>query len=103
ITFLHMAPGGMNPMLKEIATNARFQNDPTGTFKRYGKEKMAEIINGLENIETFSIVGGNRIEAASEITAKQILPQMLYKVTQENMSVTNAMAWAEAEMKKLIK
>ena len=103
ITFLHMAPGGMNPMLKEIATNTRFQNDPTGTFKRYGKEKMAEIINGLENIETFSIVGGNRIEAASEITAKQILPQMLYKVTQENMNVTDAMAWAEAEMKKLIK
>lgn len=101
ITFLHMAPGGMNPMLKEIATNARFQNDPVGIFKRYGTEKMAEIIDGLENIETFSIVGGNRIEAASEITAKQIIPQMLYKITQENVSVSNAMAWAEAEMKKL--
>ncbi|PKL10606.1 MAG: sugar ABC transporter substrate-binding protein, partial [Spirochaetae bacterium HGW-Spirochaetae-8] len=101
ITFLHMAPGGMNPMLKEIATNARFQNDPVGIFKRYGTEKMAEIIDGLENIETFSIVGGNRIEAASEITAKQIIPQMLYKITQENVSVSNAMAWAEAKMKKL--
>jgi multiple sugar transport system substrate-binding protein len=62
---------------------------------------MAEIIDGLENIETFSIVGGNRIEAASEITAKQIIPQMLYKITQENVSVSNAMAWAEAKMKKL--
>ena len=90
-------------MLKEIATNARFQNDPMGLFKRYGTEKMAEIIDGLENIETFSIVGGNRIEAASEITAKQIIPQMLYKITQENVSVTNAMAWAETEMKKLVK
>jgi len=103
ITFLHMAPGGMNPMLKEIATNARFQNDPVGIFKRYGTEKMAEIINGLDSIQTFSIVDGKRIETASEITAKQILPQMLYKVTQENMSATNAMTWAEAEMRKLIK
>lgn len=102
ITFLHMAPGGMNPMLKEIATNARFQNDPKGIFKNYGAEKMAEIIGGLEDITTFSIVDGVRIEAASEITAQQIIPQMLYKITQEGMGVDSAMAWAEKEMKRLL-
>ncbi len=102
ITFLHMAPGGMNPMLKEIASNPRFQNDPMGLFKSYGPEKMAEIIDGLENVETFSIVEGVRIEEASEITAKQIIPQMLYKITQEGMSVDAGMRWAEAEMRKLI-
>jgi len=102
ITFLHMAPGGMNPMLKEIASNPRFQNDPMGLFKSYGPEKMAEIIDGLENVETFSIVEGVRIEEASEITAKQIIPQMLYRITQEGMSVDAGMRWAEAEMRKLI-
>ncbi|AEV29635.1 ABC-type sugar transport system, periplasmic component [Sphaerochaeta pleomorpha str. Grapes] len=102
ITFLHMAPGGMNPMLKEIATNPRFQNDPSGLFKRYGQKKMAEIIDGLENVRTFSIVDGTRIEEASEITAKQIIPQMLYKITQENMPIDAAMSWAEAEMRKLM-
>ena len=102
ITFLHMAPGGMNPMLSEIASNARFQNDPQGIFKNYGADKMAEIIGGLEDVRTFSIVDGNRIEAASEITAKQIIPQMIYKITQEGMSVDAGMAWAEKEMKKLI-
>lgn len=103
ITFLHMAPGGMNPMLKEISTNARFQNDPKGIFKHYGAEKMAEIIQGLDSIETFSIVDGNRMEAASVITAQQIIPQMLYKVTQEGMDIDKAMTWAENEMKKLVK
>ena len=102
ITFLHMAPGGMNPMLKEISTNPRFQNDPKGIFQHYGAEKMGEIIDGLENIETFSIVEGVRMEAASVITANQIIPQMIYKITQENMSVDKAMDWAEAEMEKLI-
>lgn len=101
ITFLHMAPGGMNPVLKEIATNARFQNDPKGIFNNYGKEKMAEIIAGLDSIETFSIVEGNRIATASTIYSKQILPQMIYKITQEGLEVGNAMAWAEEEMKKL--
>jgi len=92
----------MNPMLKEIATNARFQNDPQGLFKRYGEQKMSDIINGLENVQTFSIVEGKRIEAASEITAKMIIPQMIYKITQENMSIDTAMAWAENEMRKII-
>ncbi len=102
ITWLHMAPGGMNPVLKEIATNARFQNDPKGIFKHYGAEKMAEIIQGLDSIETFSIVDGNRMAAASTIYSKQIIPQMIYKITQEGMSVDKAMEWAEAEMKKLM-
>lgn len=101
ITFLHMAPGGMNPVLKEIASNERFQNDPKGIFKNYGKDKMVEIIAGLDNIETFSIVEGNRIAAASTIFSKQIIPQMLYKITQEDMDVDSAMAWAEDEMMKL--
>ncbi|HAK45308.1 MAG TPA: sugar ABC transporter substrate-binding protein, partial [Spirochaeta sp.] len=103
ITFLHMAPGGMNPMLKEISTNARFQNDPKGIFKHYGPEKMAEIIEGLDKIETFSIVEGNRMEAASIITANQIIPQMIYKITQEKKDIDSAMEWAEKEMAKLSK
>ncbi|WP_319416936.1 extracellular solute-binding protein [Marispirochaeta aestuarii] len=102
ITWLHMAPGGMNPVLKEIATNARFQNDPKGLFQHYGKDKMAEIIQGLDSIETFSIVEGKRMAAASTIYSKQIIPQMLYKITQEGMDIDAAMEWAEAEMKKLM-
>jgi len=101
ITYLHMAPGGMNPVLKDIATNERFQADPKGIFTHYGKEKMAEIIEGLDNIETFSIVDGSRIPAASVIFSKQIIPQMIYKITQEGMDVQAAIDWAEAEMKKV--
>ncbi|WP_319562592.1 extracellular solute-binding protein [Marispirochaeta sp.] len=102
ITWLHMAPGGMNPVLKAIPTNSRFQNDPKGIFQHYGKDKMAEIIQGLDSIETFSIVEGKRMAAASTIYSKQIIPQMLYKITQEGMDIDKAMEWAEAEMKKLM-
>jgi len=102
ITFLHMAPGGMNPVIKDIATNPRFQQDPKGIFKNYGPEKMAEIINGLDSIETFGIVDGKRIDAASVIYSKQIIPQMIYKVTQEGVSIDDAMNWAEAEMHKVM-
>ena len=102
ITWLHMAPGGMNPMIRGIAENARFQNDPKGIFKNYGPEKMAEIIDGLNNIESFGIVEGSVIEAASTVTAQQIIPKMIYSITQEGESVDAAMATAEEEMKKLL-
>ncbi len=102
ITFLHMAPGGMNPVLKSIATNPRFQQDPKKIFENYGPEKMAEIIGGLDSIETFGIVGGKRIDAAGVIYSKQIIPQVIYKITQEGMDVDEAMDWGEAEMRKLM-
>jgi multiple sugar transport system substrate-binding protein len=103
VSFLHMAPGGMNPVLREIAESEKFMNDPKGIFKRYGKKKMGEIISGLENIQRFGIVEGNLIEDYGPIFSQQIIPQMIYKITQENMDVQKAMDWAEAEMKKVMR
>ncbi len=102
ITFLHMAVGGMMPVFKGVADTDRFLNDPKGVYSKYGADKITEITEGLNQIETFGIVEGNRIEAASTIYSKKIIPQMIYKITQEEMDVDKAMAWAEAEMKKLL-
>ncbi len=103
ITFLHMAVGGMMPVIEGVADTDRFLNDPKGVYSRYGKEKIMEIVDGLNNIESFGLVEGNRIEAASVIYSKKIIPQMIYKVTQEGMDVDDAMNWAESAMKELIK
>jgi multiple sugar transport system substrate-binding protein len=102
ITFLHMAPGGMNPVIKGIAGNARFQNDPKGIFQHYGPEKMQEISEGMNDIASFSIVDGKKINVATEITTQQIIPQMIYRITQEDMNVDAAMNLAEREMRKLL-
>jgi multiple sugar transport system substrate-binding protein len=102
VTFLHMAPGGMNPMLKEIAASEKFLDDPKGIYKRYGKEKIAEITSGLQNIMQFGIVEGHLIEEYGAVFTQKIIPQMIYKVTQEKMDIDKAMLWAEAEMKKAI-
>ena len=102
VTFLHMAPGGMNPVLPEVTDPPRFLNDPKGVYTHYGPEKLAEIIGGLESIQTFGIVEGNRIDAASLIFAQQILPQMLYAITQEGADIDRAMAAAEAAMRDLM-
>jgi multiple sugar transport system substrate-binding protein len=102
VTFLHMAPGGMNPVLPEVTSNPRFLNDPKGVYSHYGPEKLAEIIGGLESIQSFGIVEGNRIDAAALIFAQQILPQMLYAITQEGVDIDVAMAAAEDAMRDLM-
>lgn len=102
ITFLHMAPGGMNPMLRDIAGTDEYLNDPKGVFKRYGRKKIEEIISGLDNIGSFTIVEGRSFPAAGKIYAKQIIPRMIYSVTIEGMKPENAIKWAESQMKNVI-
>ncbi|HKK48603.1 MAG TPA: extracellular solute-binding protein [Alkalispirochaeta sp.] len=102
VTYLHMAPGGMNPVLPEVTSNPRFLNDPSGVYSNYGGEKMGEITSGLESIESFGIVDGRRIEAASVIFERQIIPQMLFAITQEDADIDAAMAEAEAQMMEIL-
>jgi multiple sugar transport system substrate-binding protein len=102
ISYVHMQPGGMNPVLKEIAENEKFLNDPNKVYERYGKDKIAQIVSGLENIQRFGIVDGNLIEAYGKIFTQQIIPQLIFKITQEGEDVQKAMDWAEGEMKKVV-
>jgi multiple sugar transport system substrate-binding protein len=100
VSYMHIQPGGMNPVLKEIAASDKFLKDPRNIFERYGKDKLAEIISGLENIQRFGIVDGYLIEDYGKIFTQQIIPQMIFKITQEGEDVQKAMDWAEGEMKK---
>ena len=102
ITFLHMSPGGMNPVLRDIAEMPEYINDDKGIFKRYGRAKMARIIEGMDSIGSFTNVEGKTFPAAGKIYAKKIIPRMIYSVTIENMDPQKAMALAEEEMKKVI-
>jgi multiple sugar transport system substrate-binding protein len=102
ITFLHMAPGGMNPMLRDIARMPEYLNDPKGIFNRYGREKIEEIISGLDNIGSFTIVRGKTFPEAGKIYAKQIIPRMIYAATIGGMSPKQALVWAEKQMRKII-
>ncbi|MBN2418773.1 MAG: extracellular solute-binding protein [Deltaproteobacteria bacterium] len=103
ITFLHMAPGGMNPVLRDIATMPEYLNDPKGIFKRYGSEKVAAVIEGLDSIGSFTSVNGRSFPQSGKIYSKMIIPQMIYSVTIEGKSPEEALERATNEMKKVLK
>ncbi|MBW2609139.1 MAG: extracellular solute-binding protein [Deltaproteobacteria bacterium] len=102
IIFLHMSPGGMNPMLRDIAGKPEYLNDPNGIFKRYGREKIEEITAGLDSMGSFTVVNGKTFPASGRIFAKQIIPRMIYKVTIDGMDPKDAIVWAEKQMKEVI-
>jgi multiple sugar transport system substrate-binding protein len=102
ITFLHMAPGGMNPMLRDIAARSEYLDDPRGVFNRYGRSKIEEVISGLDHIESFTIVEGRTFPAAGKIYAKQIIPRMIYSVTIEGIKPADALKWAEDQMQSVV-
>jgi multiple sugar transport system substrate-binding protein len=102
ITFLHMSPGGMNPMLRDIAGRSEYLDDPKGIFERYGRKKIEEITAGLDNMGSFTIVDGKTFPASGKIFAKQIIPRMIYAVTIEGMGPSEALQWAEKQMIKVI-
>jgi multiple sugar transport system substrate-binding protein len=99
VTFLHMAPGGMNPVIKGIADTDEFLDN--SVLSNYGKEALAEIVAGMQDIKSFGIVDGMKIEKADQVTAQQIIPQMIYKYTQEGLDIDSSMDWAINEINKL--
>lgn len=102
ITFLHMAPGGMNPMLKGIAEDPAYLEDPNGVFKLYGPDKMKQIVSGFDDIRSFSVVKGKTFPASGAIFAKSVIPRMIYDVTIEGKDPQAALDDAEAEMKAIM-
>ncbi len=101
ITFLHMAPGGMNPVLRDIASMPEYQKDPKGIFKRYGRAKVASIIRGLDSIGSFTITEGRSFPESGKLYSRMIIPRMIYSVTIEGAEPEKALKGAEGEMEKV--
>ena len=102
ITFLHISPGGMNPLIRDVAGDPLYLNDPMGIFKRYGPENIQRIVTGFDHVGSFAVVDGKTFPSSGKIYAKQIIPRMLYSALFEGKSVDDAVVWAAEEMKKVI-
>lgn len=99
--WLHMAPGGMMPVLRGMAENEPFIRDPQGVFRRYGRPKIRRILSGLDSVRSFGLVKGHRNPLASIIYAERIIPQMIVKAKNREMTPEQAVAWAEQEMRRV--
>lgn len=48
IQWLHMAPGGMLPIIRDIANSDAFYRDPKGIFRRFGWQQIQSLVNTFD-------------------------------------------------------
>lgn len=102
ILFLHMAPGGMNSVFEDIVRDPHYLDDPLYLFQRYGQQKIIDITESQEKIQTFSMLDGTPHPEADETFNRQIIPRMINKVIVENLSTQEALDWAEERIKTVV-
>ena len=102
ITWLHMAPGGMMPVLRDVAASEDFLRDPTGIFQRYGRDRIAAIIAGFDHIRTFSHSDGRFRPEASRAYAAGILGRLVQRAARGTDTPLNVARAAETELRQLL-
>lgn len=102
LTWLHMVPGGMLPVLRDIAVSNSFSRDLQGVFHKYSRQRIQTIIAGFEALRSFSFEDGHLIPQAAEISAAGILPKMIANTLQKNMPPEQALAEAANAMRERV-
>lgn len=103
VTWLHMAPGGMLPVLRDVAESDTFLADPSGIFRRYGRSKIKGIIDGMASIRTFGLVNGKRQPAASVVYTEDIIPHMIQRVVFDGMPARESIDMAAGEIREIMR
>lgn len=99
IEFLHMAPGGMNPVLKATAEDSRYQDHEI--LNAWG-DTSTVIAGGLNNIGQFGNQDGIVFPEMGAIANQFIIGQSIMNITERNWSAERTAEWAEQQMENAV-
>lgn len=92
IKWLHMAPGGMNPILKPTARSEKFKNNET--LKAWGST-VEDISEAFKNIERFGYVDGKSFPQLGQLTNKYLIAEAVVRVASGDDAATVAKEQAQ--------
>jgi multiple sugar transport system substrate-binding protein len=99
VKWLHMAPGGMNPVLKPTARSEAFKDNET--LKAWGAT-VEDISAAFENIERFGYVNGKAFPELGKITNKFLVAEAITRVVKGESAQKVANEQAD-KMRQLLK
>jgi multiple sugar transport system substrate-binding protein len=99
VEWLHMAPGGMNPVLKKTASSDKYKDNKT--LKAWGST-VEDVSAAFENIERFGYVDGKAFPELGNITNKFLIAEAISRVTDGESADTVAKEQAK-KMRDAIK
>jgi multiple sugar transport system substrate-binding protein len=77
IKWLHMAPGGMNPVLKPTARSEKFKNNET--LKAWGST-VEDVSEAFANIERFGYIDGKSFPKLGQLTNQYLIVEAVSRV-----------------------
>ena len=90
ISWLHMAPGGMLPTIREIVSKPAFTRDLQGIFRHYGRARILGFMKGPNDAEPFGIFAGGDARNIETLAHTKILPNLIKSVVGGKMTPDEA-------------
>ncbi len=100
IKWLHMAPGGVQPVLKSISTNEEYLNNET--IQAFAPIS-ADIAEAFDNLQVFGSVDGKNYTAMGDITSTGTLSKAINNVIIQKSDIDTEAAKAQKSIEDLIK
>jgi len=102
VEWLHMAPGGMLPILRDTVETEPFFRDAKGVFRRLGWNRIRSLVETFDNVDTQDSVDPASILERARISQNKIVPRMIQRAVFGGSPAAEAAAWARAEVEKLL-
>ncbi|MCF8478879.1 MAG: extracellular solute-binding protein [Rhodospirillum sp.] len=95
INWMHKAPGGMMPVLRDMAVQEAFLRDPMGVFARWGRATVDHIVVALDNMRSLAQVEGRPNDEAARILTSGLIGEMVRQVVDGVRGPAEAAAWGQ--------
>ncbi len=99
ITWLHMSPGGANPVVKDIAADEKYQSHEL--LKAFG-ETAAKVPEGFNELKMLGFQNGKSHPKMGNITGKFVIPKALNAILVQNAGMDQEIEKAQKAMEQIV-
>jgi multiple sugar transport system substrate-binding protein len=101
VTWLHMAPGGMMPVLEDTAASAVFYRDAQGVFQKFRRKRVEGILAGFDDLQSFEFEDGRLIPEAARVSAEGVIGRMIEETLSKRRTPEQAVREAAQRMRAI--
>lgn len=94
-----MAPGGMQPVIKQVAEGTGYQSNEI--IQAFG-DVSKQVAQSFNNLQVFGQVGKKNFSIMGDVTSSVIIGRMVNQATVGGKDVETVLAQAQAEIEKLV-
>lgn len=102
VAWMHIEPGGNLPVIPEVAEDPRFYLDLRGVLGRFGRDRVQNVIRGMDDIDSVTVIDGVLRPEAALILEERIIAEMIRRTIWDDVPPAEAVTWATARMRALL-